>query len=204
MPGFERFRPTRKVHSRTNEVDRSNRGDGIDMSAWIRMIPPEEATGRLAELYERVRTPHGTVDNVMRAHSLRPDSLEGHVALYRSVLHNEANTLPFWFLEAVATCVSLTNRCHYSTTHHSANMRRLLDDESRGEAMYAALACGHPEGRVRGEGTRPAGVCAQAHRGGRHDVRGGRRALARSRRRRRGRSSKSTRCARTSTTPTAS
>ena len=120
-------------------------GEITDMSAWIRMIPPEEATGRLAELYERVQTPHGTVDNVMRVHSLRPESLEGHVVLYRSVLHNEANTLPFWFLEAVATYVSLANRCHYSTTHHSANMRRLLEDELRAETMYAALACGRPE-----------------------------------------------------------
>ena len=109
------------------------------------MIAPEEAAGRLSELYERVKTPHGTVDNVMRAHSLRPESLEGHVVLYRSVLHNESNTLPFWFLEAVATYVSLTNRCHYSTTHHSANMRRLIADELEAETMYAALACGHPE-----------------------------------------------------------
>ena len=115
------------------------------MSAWIRMVPPAEATGRLKELYDRVTTPSGTVDNVMRAHSLRPESMEGHLVLYRSVLHNPANTLPFWFLEAVATHVSLTNRCHYSTAHHAANMRRLIDDETRGEAMYAALACGHPE-----------------------------------------------------------
>lgn len=115
------------------------------MSAWIRMVPPAEATGRLKELYDRVTTPSGTVDNVMRAHSLRPESMEGHLVLYKSVLHNPANTLPFWFLEAIATCVSLTNRCHYSTAHHSANMRRLLEDETRGEAMYAALACGHPE-----------------------------------------------------------
>jgi len=55
------------------------------------MIPPEKATGRLAELYEQVKTPHRTVDNVMRAHSLRPESLEGHVVLYRSALHNETN-----------------------------------------------------------------------------------------------------------------
>jgi len=41
------------------------------MSAWIRMIPLEEATGKLAEAYAQVRTPHGTVDNVMKAHSLR-------------------------------------------------------------------------------------------------------------------------------------
>jgi len=115
------------------------------MRAWIRTIDPQDATGRLAELYEKVATPHGTVDNVMRAHSLRPESLDGHVTLYRSVLHNDANTLPFWFLEAVATYVSLTNRCHYATAHHSANFRRLVGDEGRAEAMYAALACARPE-----------------------------------------------------------
>ncbi len=115
------------------------------MSAWIKMLAPEQATGRLQELYDRVTTPHGTVDNVMRAHSLRPETLEGHLVLYQSVLHNSANTLPFWFLEAVATYVSLTNRCHYATAHHSANMRRLIEDESKAETMYAALACGRPE-----------------------------------------------------------
>ena len=115
------------------------------MSAWIKMVSPEDATGRLKELYDRVTTPHGTVDNVMRAHSLRPETLDGHVVLYKSVLHNEDNTLPFWFLEAIATYVSLTNRCHYSTTHHAANMRRLQDDETRAETMYAALACDQPE-----------------------------------------------------------
>ena len=115
------------------------------MSAWIKTIVPEDASGRLAELYEQVTAPHGTVDNVMRAHSLRPESLHGHLVLYKSVLHNEANTLPFWFLEAVATYVSLTNRCHYATAHHSANMRRLLEDETRAETMYAALACSRPE-----------------------------------------------------------
>ncbi len=115
------------------------------MSAWIKTIPPHEASGRLKELYDRVKTPHGTVDNVMRAHSLRPESLEGHRMLYRSVLHNPANSLPAWFLEAVATYVSLINRCHYATAHHSVNLRRLVEDESKGEAMYAALACGRPE-----------------------------------------------------------
>ena len=38
--------------------------------AWITMIAPEAAEGRLRELYEQAKTPHGTVDNVMRAHSL--------------------------------------------------------------------------------------------------------------------------------------
>ena len=115
------------------------------MSAWIKMIPLEEATGKLKEMYQRVTTPHGTVDNVMRAHSLRPHSMEGHLVLYKNVLHNPDNTLPFWFLEVVASYVSLTNRCDYSLTHHWANARRLMNDPVRAEAVWQALSSAQPE-----------------------------------------------------------
>jgi len=115
------------------------------MSAWIRMIPLEEATGKLAEAYAQVRTPHGTVDNVMKAHSLRPHTMQGHVALYRSVLHNPENTLPFWFLEVVASYVSILNACDYSLTHHWANARRLMKDPARAQAVRTALDARRPE-----------------------------------------------------------
>ncbi|MSQ69987.1 MAG: alkylhydroperoxidase [Betaproteobacteria bacterium] len=115
------------------------------MSAWIRMVPLAEATGKLKELYQRVTTPHGTVDNVMRAHSLRPHTMEGHLVLYKSVLHNPDNTLPFWFLELIASYVSMTNRCDYSLTHHFTNARRLINDKARSDAIHAALAAGRPE-----------------------------------------------------------
>jgi uncharacterized peroxidase-related enzyme len=115
------------------------------MSAWIRMIPLAEATGKLKEMYQRVTTPHGTVDNVMRAHSLRPHSMEGHLVLYKNVLHNPDNTLPFWFLEVVASYVSMTNRCDYSLTHHWTNARRLMKDEARAERVWQALSVAQPE-----------------------------------------------------------
>ena len=121
------------------------------MSAWIRMIPPEEATGELAAMYEKVRTPHGTVDNVMRAHSLRPRTMEGHVALYRSVLHNPDNTLRFWFLEVVACYTSIVNRCEYSLAHHFANTRNLLKDDKRAHAIRSALEAGRPEDAFSGK-----------------------------------------------------
>jgi uncharacterized peroxidase-related enzyme len=120
-------------------------------AAWIRMVPLAEATGTLATMYEKVKTPHGTVDNVMRAHSLRPHTMEGHVVLYRSVLHNPENTLPFWFLEVVASCVSMANRCDYSLTHHWANARRLIGDAARAEQVHAALAAGRPEDAFSGK-----------------------------------------------------
>ena len=115
------------------------------MTAWIRMIPLELATGKLQEMYRRVTTPSGTVDNVMRAHSLRPHSMEGHLVLYKNVLHNPENTLPFWFLEVVASYVSMSNRCDYSLTHHFANARRLINDPVRAQAVWDALSTAQPE-----------------------------------------------------------
>ena len=114
-------------------------------AAWIRMIPLEEATGKLKEMYDLALTPSGTVDNVMRAHSLRPHTMQGHLVLYRSVLHNPDNTLPFWFLEVVASYVSMTNRCDYSLTHHFANARRLMNDPERSKLVWDALQSAQPE-----------------------------------------------------------
>ncbi len=115
------------------------------MTAWIKMIADDEADETLKPFFDRVRTPHGTVDNVMRAHSLRPHTMDGHVALYRSVLHNPDNTLPFWFLEVVASYVSILNNCDYSLSHHFTNARRLIGDDARADAVRAALDAHRPE-----------------------------------------------------------
>ena len=115
------------------------------MIAWIETIEPDDAEGLLRDLYERVKTPHGSVDNVMKAHSLRPHTLEGHLVLYKSVLHNPANVLSLWFLETVASYVSITNACEYSLAHHFMNARRLLDDDAKADAIYAALEARRPE-----------------------------------------------------------
>ena len=113
--------------------------------AWIETIPESEATGVLKRAYGHAQTPAGTVDNVMKAHSLRPHTMEGHLALYRSVLHNEDNVLPFWFLETVASYTSMLNNCRYSLTHHFTNARRLLNDDARSDAIYRALEQDRPE-----------------------------------------------------------
>jgi uncharacterized peroxidase-related enzyme len=115
------------------------------MGAWIHMVAVAEATGTLRAMYEKVKTPHGTVDNVMRAHSLRPHTMEGHVVLYRSVLHHPDNTLPLWFLECVAVVTSLLNRCDYSFSHHWANARKLIGDEARAASILKALRAEQPE-----------------------------------------------------------
>jgi uncharacterized peroxidase-related enzyme len=121
------------------------------MIAWISTIEPQDASSVLNELYAQVTTPHGTVDNVMKAHSLRPHTMAGHLALYRSVLHNEDNALPLWFLEAVAVYTSMINKCNYSVAHHFTNVRGLLKDEDRAAAIYKAFDAGEPERQFEGK-----------------------------------------------------
>lgn len=112
------------------------------MSAWIRMVEDANADNTLMDALELARTPHGTVDNVMRVHSLRPATLQAHVALYRAVLHDETNTLPGWFQETLASYVSILNHCDYSLANHWANARHLIDDEDRAERIIQALHSG--------------------------------------------------------------
>ena len=121
------------------------------MSAWIKMIDDAEADGRLKDLLDQARTPHGTVDTVMRVHSLRPKTMEGHVTLYRSVLHSEDNTLPFWFLEVIASYTSILNDCTYSLTHHFMNVRNLLRDQPRSDRIFTALKAHRPEDEFDGK-----------------------------------------------------
>ena len=120
------------------------------MSAWIEMVADDKASAALKEALEEARTPHGTVDNVMRVHSLRPSTMRGHVKLYRAVLHDDANTLPMWFQETVASYVSSLNDCAYSYSNHWANARHLLLTERGAEPAIAdgietALTADRPE-----------------------------------------------------------
>lgn len=114
------------------------------MVAWIDTIADSEAGEELREALALARTPHGTVDNVMRVHSLRPATLRGHVVLYRAVLHDDANTLPEWLQECVASWVSILNGCEYSLANHWTNARYLIGDDERARTIEAALHARRP------------------------------------------------------------
>lgn len=56
--------------------------------SWIKTIKYTEATAGLLKLYDQVKGPENNVDNIMMAHSLRPHSMQGHITLYKYVLHH--------------------------------------------------------------------------------------------------------------------
>ena len=109
---------------------------------WIKTVPYEEATGKLKALYDRVKGPGNNVDNIMMAHSLRPHTMDGHMAIYKYVLHHSANTLPKWFLEVLGVWVSALNHCDYCVEHHFAGLKRLLADDKKADAIRAAIEAG--------------------------------------------------------------
>ena len=81
--------------------------------AWIKTIDEHEATGELAELYQRYRDPiSGRMDHVGTIHSLHPEGLRTHFELYGAVMRSTRG-LPKVDRELIAVVVSEINGCHY-------------------------------------------------------------------------------------------
>jgi len=106
---------------------------------WIKTISYEASKGSLRNLYDRIKGPNNNVDNIMLAHSLRPHSMEGHMTLYKYVLHHPRNTVPKSYLETIGVWVSFLNACAYCFEHHFAGMARLLGDAERAAAIRRAV-----------------------------------------------------------------
>ncbi len=79
--------------------------------AWIGWIDEAAATGRLAELYRGVSSPHG-VDHILKIHSLNPESLHLHHAYYAHLMRGPSG-LTRAEREMIAVVVSQVNECFY-------------------------------------------------------------------------------------------
>ena len=107
--------------------------------SWIKTIAYEKADSKLKALYDRVKGPNNNVDNIMMMHSLRPHSMEGHMAIYKYVLHHRDNTIDKWFLETLGVWVSTLNKCDYCVEHHFAGLKRLLNDDAKANQIRSAI-----------------------------------------------------------------
>jgi len=107
--------------------------------SYIQTIPEAEAAGKLADLYKRFGNPDGTVDNVLKAHSLNPESLEAHCALYVQSCHRPS-PVSRAEREMVGVVVSRLNKCIYCREHHAAGLRQLLPEDRKG--LEQTLATG--------------------------------------------------------------
>jgi len=81
---------------------------------WIKTINEDskELTPELEDMYKKMAGPTGTLDNVLKIHSLHPKSLRIHWDFYTMVMRGSSK-LSLVQREMVAVAVSSTNRCHY-------------------------------------------------------------------------------------------
>ena len=80
--------------------------------AWIDIIDEESAEGLLKDQYDQLIEPWGGVDNILKIHSLNPESLAAHVTLYKTLMHGKS-PLRRTDREMIAVVVSAINQCHY-------------------------------------------------------------------------------------------
>jgi len=80
--------------------------------AFISYVPDGDAAGLLAELYDRYADRDGTVDNILRIHSLNPRSMQDHAQLYGHLMRGPS-PLSRIQREMIAVTVSAENDCFY-------------------------------------------------------------------------------------------
>ena len=103
--------------------------------SWIKVIPLDQATGKLKSIYDKIKGPNNQIDNVLSIHSLRPHTLIGHMSIYKNTLHHSNNSYPNWFLEFLGTYTSFINECDYCYRHHFEGMKRFLNDSEKANVL---------------------------------------------------------------------
>jgi len=96
--------------------------------SWISIISPEEATGPLADVYQRIAGTRGKVARILQVHSLNPAALAAHLDLYLALMFAKSG-LSRGEREAVAVIVSRANGCAYCEAHHAEALRKVCRND---------------------------------------------------------------------------
>ena len=96
----------------------------------IKVIQPEEATGRLKEIYDEIIEKRGKIADVHKIQSLRPESIVKHMDLYLEIMFSKSE-LSRSEREMMAVVVSVKNGCEYCCLHHSEALNHYWKDRER-------------------------------------------------------------------------
>jgi alkylhydroperoxidase family enzyme len=80
--------------------------------AWIKTINELDADGTLKRIYDEQHRQAGAVANILEIHSLAPEVLKAHLAIYHAAMHAPGD-LSRVQREMIAVVVSAANGCHY-------------------------------------------------------------------------------------------
>jgi uncharacterized peroxidase-related enzyme len=101
---------------------------------WIEYIEEDKASGELKEIYKKIIKNRGKISNVMRIHSLNPNTMQKHMDLYLSIMFGKSD-LSRKDRELIAVVVSSTNNCHYCINHHAEALNHYWKDKETFERL---------------------------------------------------------------------
>ncbi len=103
----------------------------------ITIIPPEQASDELKEIYEGLIRQRGKIAEIHKALSLNPEAIVKHMEMYMTVMFG-SSPLKRVQREMMAVVVSKANDCEYCQVHHGeainhywkapAQLRQLIQD----------------------------------------------------------------------------
>ena len=96
----------------------------------IKIIEPEEATGRLLEIYNDIVKKRGKLADVHKIQSLRPESIVYHMDLYLEIMFSKSQ-LSRAEREMMAVVVSVANGCEYCQMHHAQALNHYWKNDDK-------------------------------------------------------------------------
>jgi uncharacterized peroxidase-related enzyme len=102
--------------------------------AFIDVIHPDQAEGKLQEIYDDLKAKRGKLAKVHQIQSLNPESIVNHMDLYMTVMFGKS-PLRRYQREMMAVVTSVENDCLYCQQHHSQALLHFWKDEQQVEQL---------------------------------------------------------------------
>ena len=106
--------------------------------AYIKTIEDAEATGELKNKYQELKQKRGKISNILKIHSLMPQTLSDHLQLYTHIMFNKS-TIKRADKELIAVIVSTLNNCPYCINHHIEALNYYWKDKVKIKELIETL-----------------------------------------------------------------
>lgn len=105
---------------------------------YIKVINEAESSGELKKIYNDISAARGKLSNIMKIHSLMPNTMIKHLELYTAIMFSKTN-LSRDEKEILAVVVSKNNNCDYCVNHHAEALNHYWKDKQRLENFISTL-----------------------------------------------------------------
>lgn len=104
----------------------------------IKVINETEASSELKKVYNQISSSRGKLSNIMKIHSLLPDTMIKHLDLYLSIMFSKSK-LTREEKEILAVVASKNNNCDYCINHHAEALNHYWKNSERLKKFISSL-----------------------------------------------------------------